>query len=57
MATDADRTRHQEGPEAAKRFEGTMRRIWSVPKDELAKRETDYQKTRRAKRARPKQRG
>ena len=33
----------QEGPEAASRFERTMDRLLSVSKEELAKREAEYQ--------------
>ncbi len=46
------RASHHEGPDAAKRFEATMRRALSVSKEELVKREAAYPKTRRAKKAR-----
>jgi hypothetical protein len=51
MASEDDRNEHREGPEAARRFETTLKRIVSVPKDELKKREAAYQKSRRAKKA------
>lgn len=35
-----------EGPDAAQRFDRTMDRILRVSKDELAKREAAYQKTK-----------
>lgn len=43
-----------EGPEAAERFESSMRRILAVSKDELTTREAAYQKIRRTKIARKK---
>jgi hypothetical protein len=43
---------HQEGPEAAQRFEGTLRRVLTVSKEELTKREAAYKKSRRAKKTR-----
>ena len=52
MATD-DRKKYVEGPAAAQKFDDSMRRILSVPKAELTKREATYQKTRR----RPKKSG
>lgn len=51
MASDHERDT-REGPEAARRFESTLKRIVSVPKDELVKREAAYQKSRRAKKTR-----
>lgn len=36
----------QERPDAARRFEETMRRLVRVSKDELKKREAEYQKER-----------
>jgi hypothetical protein len=33
-----------EGPEAYKRFEGTLRRLLSVPKTEILRREVEYKK-------------
>lgn len=51
MASADDRDEHREGPEAARRFETTLKRIVSVPKAELVKREAAYQKSRRAKKA------
>lgn len=43
---------HHEGPEAAQRFAQTVRRVLSVSKEELAKREAAYQKTRPARKSR-----
>jgi hypothetical protein len=37
-----------EGPEAADRFTNLLRRVVSVPKDELIKREAAYQHERKA---------
>ena len=48
---------HPEGPEAARRFEDTMRRVLRVSKDELTKREVAYQKSRRAKKTRARNNG
>jgi len=39
----------QEGPEAANRFERTIDRLLSVSKEELAKREAEYQDAQRGK--------
>jgi len=39
---------YREGPEAADRFENALDRILKVSKEELAKREAAYQKSRRA---------
>ena len=50
MAREDDRKEYREGPDAAQRFDTTMRRILSVPKSELTKREAAYQKTPRVKR-------
>jgi hypothetical protein len=50
MASNPERDQH-EGPDAARRFETTLKRIVSVPKAELVKREAAYQKSRRAKKA------
>ena len=47
MASEDNRRVYHEGPEAAQRFEGTMRRVLSVSKAELTKREADYQKSRK----------
>lgn len=41
-----------ERPDAAERFEANLKRILSVPKDELIRRETAYKKARRAKKVR-----
>ena len=43
-----------EGPEAAKRFDATMRTLLSVPRSELKRREEEYQKVSAAN---PKKRG
>lgn len=51
MASHPERDEHREGPEAASRFESTLRHILSVPKAELVKREAAYQKRRRALKA------
>ena len=50
MASANDRDEHHEGPDAARRFESTLKRIVSVPKDELKKREEAYQQSRAKKR-------
>jgi hypothetical protein len=52
MAKHSSLQEHHEGPEAANRFQSTLSRILSVPKDELAKREAAYQNTRPAKKSR-----
>jgi hypothetical protein len=54
MASDHRRRDYQyvEGPKAAQQFDSSMRRILSVPKDELTKREADYKKTRHTKKPR-----
>jgi hypothetical protein len=49
MASDDDRKEHHEGPEAARQFESTLKRVLSVPKAELDRREAAYQKQRKAK--------
>ena len=41
-----------EGPDAARRFEGTMGQVLRVSKDELAKREATYQADRRIQKLR-----
>ncbi len=41
-----------EGDAAADRFRSNLTRMLSVPKDELAKREAAYQKSRRARKTR-----
>jgi hypothetical protein len=43
---------YREGPEAAERFQGAVKRLLTVSKDELTKREAAYQKKRRTKKAR-----
>jgi hypothetical protein len=52
MASEDDRDQDREGPEAARRFETTLKRIVSVAKTELVKREAAYKKSRQAKRSR-----
>ena len=52
MAPERD-PKHSEGPEAAKRFESNLKRILSVPKAELVKREAEYQRSRPSKSPRP----
>ena len=56
MASE-DRTEYNEGPDAARRFERTMNRVLKVSKEELARREAAYQKSRRAARARRRKKG
>lgn len=46
MASEDDRKEYREGPEAAERFDRTLSRVLNVSKDELAKREAAYQKSR-----------
>ena len=41
---------YEEGPDAARRMNEGMERVLRVSKDELAKRESEYQKTRLKKR-------
>lgn len=50
-SSDAPRSKYHEGPDAAQRFDTTMQRLMTVSKDELAKREATYQKSRPAKKA------
>lgn len=52
MASDPHAEYH-DGPEAAERFKATMNRVLKVSKEELAKREAAYKKSRRAKKSRP----
>ena len=52
MATNRARTAPDEGPGAARRFEDTMDRLLRVSKEELARREADYQETRKTKKPR-----
>lgn len=49
MKADNDRSSQREGPDAARRFEGTMDRLLQVSKEELARREADYQEARKTK--------
>lgn len=51
MAGDDDK-RYAGGQNAASRFESTLKRIVSVPKAELVRREAAYQKARKAKKTR-----
>lgn len=53
MASDQDRAEYQEGPDAAKQFEHTINRVLKVSKEELTRREAEHQKTRPAKKTRP----
>lgn len=52
MPSDRQRAEYREGPEAASRFNETMGRVLTVTKEELAKREAAYKKSRRAKKTR-----
>lgn len=54
MASNDEHSRpeYHEGPEAAHRFEGTMKRVLTVSKEELDKREAAYKKARRGKKTR-----
>ncbi len=52
MASDHGRPEFREGPEAAHQFDGTMRRVLTVTKAELDKREAAYKKARRARKTR-----
>lgn len=49
MASRSKRTMIQEGPDAARRFEDTMGRVLQVSKEELARREAEYQESRKNK--------
>ncbi len=49
MASDEDRAEYEEGPVAAQRFEDAMRRVLTVSKAELDKREADYKNSRQTK--------
>ncbi len=49
---DPEGPKYDEGPDAARRFQGIMNRVLSVTKQELAKREATYQKARRTKKTR-----
>lgn len=53
MASRAKPVVIDEGPQAAHRFERTMDRLLSVPKEELAKRETAYQESRKTRKSLP----
>lgn len=48
MAADP-KAQYEEGPKAAQRFQETVRRVLSVSKDELNKKEAAYQKSRATK--------
>ena len=52
MASRPRRTVIQEGPDAARRFEDTMNRVLQVSKEELTRREAEYQESRRDKKSR-----
>jgi hypothetical protein len=45
---------YHEGPEAGQRFDTLLSRLVSAPKDDLAKREAAWKKSRKAKKARSK---
>jgi hypothetical protein len=49
MAARPKRAQLHEGPNAARRFQGTMDRLLRVSKEELARREAAYQEESRAK--------
>jgi hypothetical protein len=49
MAVQRRPREYREGPEAGERFDDAMKRLLSVPKEELAKREAAYQKSREQK--------
>jgi hypothetical protein len=49
MASTRKRAVIHEGPEAAWRFEHSLSRILSVPREELDKREAKYQESRKNK--------
>jgi len=50
---DRPRAEYREGAEAAQKFDDSMRRIISVPKTELTKREAAYRKSSRRRRKKP----
>jgi hypothetical protein len=52
MPSDPQCHQYDEGPAAAEHFSSTMRRIVTVSKAELTKREAAYKKSRRAKKTR-----
>jgi hypothetical protein len=45
---------YHEGPDAAERFESSLRRILKISKEELLKREADWKRTRAARKPRRK---
>jgi hypothetical protein len=47
----AHRLEYDEGPDAAQKFQRTLDRVLKVSKDELTRREAEYQKQRRVKKA------
>ena len=52
MIAKLGRTVIEQGPEAARRFKDTMGKVLRVSKDELNRREADYQESRRPRLAR-----
>lgn len=48
MASRPKRADYHEGPEAAWRFEHAMHRLIRVPKEELDRREAEYNESRRS---------
>lgn len=48
MAHRPKRVEYHEGPEAAWRFNHAMSRVLTVSKEELERRETEYQETRKS---------
>lgn len=53
MASRKRATVAEEGPEAARRFEGAMTRVLSVSKEELQKREGEYKQRRKDEKSKP----
>lgn len=52
MASDHTRAAYVQGQEASQRMESAMRRILTVSKEELSKRESAYKKSRRRRKSR-----
>ena len=49
LPSDRSKPEYREGKEAASAFKGVLQRIIAIPKDELVKREGEYQKRRGVK--------
>jgi hypothetical protein len=49
MASRPKRIEYYEGPEAAGRFDHAISRVLSVSKDELERREAEYQESRKGR--------